>query len=268
MSLVRLRTLTPGRQGTLPRVVVIGGQRCGTTSLFRYLAAHPQVAAAHSKELNYFSLHHDRGLRWYRGCFPTVSDSMVTMEASPLYLFDPRVPERAAAALPQTHFIALVRNPTERAYSHYLHNLEHGVEPLSFADALAAEPKRLDQARTLGLSTTKGVRAMRNASYVHRGLYAERLTPWMEHVGPDRLHVVQFEQLFESPERTYGGLLESLALDAQPDVIFQRANHWDDERQTQLTPSLRAQLDERFAQPNEQLRRLLGWQTSWTSRVS
>ncbi|MEK8106137.1 hypothetical protein NKG94_14940 [Micromonospora sp. M12] len=61
------RAARPGEPGPLPDFLVIGGQRCGTTSLYHHLAAHPQVRAASGKELQYFSVHHGRGVRWYRG---------------------------------------------------------------------------------------------------------------------------------------------------------------------------------------------------------
>lgn len=262
-----LRKATPGLEGSLPRIVIIGGQRCGTTSLFQYLGSHPQIIPAHSKELNFFSLHHHRGLGWYRGCFPSLPEGMVTVEASPIYLIDPRVPERAAAALPDTHFVALVRNPTERAYSHYLHNLEHGLEPLSFADALDAEPERMRAARAAGLNTTRGVRLMRNVSYVHRGMYADHLQRWYDHVASERIHVLRFEDLFSNPRETYGRLLSDLELGPQPGLTFRKTNHWDDDPQTQLTPEVRARLDRDFAAANDRLQGMLSWQQTWPDSV-
>ncbi len=151
-----VRSLAPGVGTALPDIVIVGGQRCGTTSLFRYLAAHPDVVTPRSKELNALSLHYGKGPGWYAGHFPAVLPHERALEASPLYLADPRVPARAAERLPDALFVALLRDPVERAYSHYLHNLEYAAETLSFVDALDAEPERLARARRLGLGTAAG----------------------------------------------------------------------------------------------------------------
>ena len=258
-----LRQVTPGVEGTLPTIVVTGVQRGGTTSLFRYLCSHHQVVEPLSKELNYFSLYYGRGPQWYRGNFPALTRGQITVEASPLYLVDPRVPERAATDLPDAHFVAMLRNPTERAYSHYLHNLEHGIEPLSFADALDAEPERLERARRLGIESRRGFALMRNASYMHRGRYPEHLQRWYDNIPPERLHVIRSEDLFSDPETVLNPLFAQVGLGPDPTIVFRRTNHWDDDEHTQLTPELRHRLDESFAGPNELLASMLGWGSTW-----
>jgi hypothetical protein len=112
------RAVLPGPVGALPDFLIIGGQRCGTTSLHHYLAAHPAVRPATGKELQFFSIHHGRGERWYRAHFPPPSPGTHSFEASPYYLFHPSVPARVAATLPAGRFIALLRDPVVRAYSH------------------------------------------------------------------------------------------------------------------------------------------------------
>ncbi|MDQ2758281.1 MAG: sulfotransferase domain-containing protein [Actinomycetota bacterium] len=258
-----VRSLTPGIEGSLPDVIVIGGQRCGTTSLFRYLAAHPDVVTPRSKELNALSLHYGKGADWYAGHFPAKGPSQRALEASPLYLADPRVPSRAAERVPDALFVALVRNPVERAYSHYLHNLEYDAEELSFVDALAAEDERLHEARRLGLGSRRGIELFRNASYVSRGLYAEQIERWHAHVAPEQLLVVRAEDFFADPAATYDEVLTRAALPPHDGVTFSRTNHWDDDQETQLTPAVRARLEEQFADSNEKIRQLLGWTESW-----
>ena len=236
------RAALPGPIGRLPEFLIIGGQRCGTTSLYRYLAAHPSVRPATGKELQFFSLHHRRGERWYRAHFPVRPPGVRSFEASPYYLFDPDVPARAAAMLPDARFVALLRDPAERAYSHYLHSRSYGVEPLSFADALDAEPQRL---------ATGGHEARRRFSYVARGRYAEQLTRWYAHVPRERLLVVRTEELNDH----YPRILDFLGLSAVPTPA---------ERHTRrpaaspgLTPELRARLDREFAADRAALAALL-----------
>jgi len=236
------RTVLPLTLGRLPEFLVIGGQRCGTTSLYRYLAAHPSVRPATGKELQFFSLHHRRGERWYRAHFPVRPLSQASFEASPYYLFDPATPARAAAMLPSSRFVALVRDPAERAYSHYLHSVAHGVEPLSFAGALDAEPARL----AAGDHT-----ALRQFSYVARGRYAEQLTRWFDAVGRDRVLVVRTEELTSR----YADILAFLGLEPQA-VPAERHTR----RATGAPPlddALRARLDAEFADDQKALADLL-----------
>lgn len=227
------KTVLPLPLGRLPEFLIIGGQRCGTTSLYRYLAAHPSVRPATGKELQFFTLHHGRGERWYRAHFPVRPPDTLSFEASPYYLFDPDAPARAAAMLPDARFVALVRDPAERAYSHYLHSVAYGVEPLSFADALDAEPDRLSNG---------GHEARRRYSYIARGKYAEQIRRWRGMTGPASLYVLRTEEL----SARYGEVLAFLGLADAP---------VPGERHTRraagsppLDPALRARLDELFAE--------------------
>jgi hypothetical protein len=124
--------------------VIIGAQRGGTTSLYRFLASHPDVRQPLPKEVSFLSRRWDRGVPWYTRHFPVLRHRPLrTLEASPSYLSDVLAPVRAAATLPDARFVALLREPTARAISHYHHNRALGVEPLSFEEALDAEPERL-----------------------------------------------------------------------------------------------------------------------------
>ncbi|MFC0534079.1 sulfotransferase family protein [Phytohabitans kaempferiae] len=236
--------------GALPGFLVIGGQRCGTTSLHSYLAAHPQVRAATGKELQYFSLHYGRGERWYRGHFPPAVPGTISFEASPFYLFHPQAAQRAAATLPEGRFVALLRDPVERAWSHYLHTRSYGHEPLSFADAIATEPSRL--------ATPEG---LRRYSYAARGRYAEQLERWLAHVPRERLHVVRSEDLYADPAAVYAGVLSFLELDpftpAEFAVHTRRVDRGGPPEEVART------LREHFTPHNARLTDLLGWPDPW-----
>ncbi len=236
------RAALPGEVGRLPEFLIIGGQRCGTTSLYRYLAGHPSVRPATGKELQFFSLHHRRGQRWYRAHFPVRPPGVLSFEASPYYLFDPDVPARAAAMLPQARFVALLRDPAERAYSHYLHSRSYGVEPLSFAEALDAEPARL---------AAGGHAARRQFSYLARGRYAEQLSRWFAHVPRDRVLVVRTEELNER----YPEILGFLGLDAAPTPGDRHTRR--PAGSPGLTPELRERLRREFAADQAALAALL-----------
>jgi hypothetical protein len=234
--------------GRLPEFVIIGTQRGGTTSLYRYLSGHPSVRPATGKELQFLSLHHRRGPRWYAGHFPVRPAGVQSFEASPYYLYDPDVPARAAELLPSAKFVAVLRDPVERAYSHYLHSVAYGVEPLSFADALAAEPARL----AAGDHT-----ARRQYSYADRGRYAEQLSRWFAHVPRERMLILRTEELSSSHDR----VLDFLGLEPHSPPQARHTRRVDGPGPTQLTDDLRASLTAGFAPHNAALADLLTWKT-------
>ncbi|MEV1288072.1 sulfotransferase [Micromonospora sp. NPDC049679] len=258
------RWLAPG---ALPDFLVIGGQRCGTTSLHHYLADHPQVRVASGKELQFFSLHYGRGQRWYRGHFPSAVPGRRSFEASPYYLFHPAVPARVAATLPGGRFIALLRDPVERAYSHYLHSRSYGAEPLAFADALAAEPARLAAALRRGPETRAAHAALRNHSYLARGRYAEQVERWLTHVPRERLLVLRSEDLYADPAAVYGEILRFLDLEPFTPAGFARHTRRVDQGPSALTGALRADLAAHFAPHNDRLAELLGWSRTWPAAL-
>ncbi|MEJ3745126.1 sulfotransferase [Actinomycetes bacterium KLBMP 9797] len=257
-----LRAVAPGSP---PDFLIIGGQRCGTTSLFNYLAAHPQAFPASRKEVQYFSIHYGRGERWYRGHFPAPMAGRQTFEASPYYLFHPRAAERVAATLPDAKFIALLRDPVERAYSHYLHTRSYGVEPLSFGDALAAEHDRLAWALRAGPDSRAAHTVLRRYSYAARGRYAEQLERWFRHVPRARTMVIRSEDFYADPASTYADVLRFL--DLEPFLPPRFAQHtrrveWGGPPR-QVREALRAY----FVPYNAALAELLGWPDPWPVRT-
>ena len=132
-----------------PDFLIIGTQRGGTTSLYEYLCRHPQVSPATEKEIHYFDFQTARGPAWYRAHFPwRFPRTRITGEASPFYLFHPRVPRLVRDLLPAVRLIVLLRDPVERAHSHFRLQKRAGIERLAtFEEALEAEPARLEGER-------------------------------------------------------------------------------------------------------------------------
>jgi hypothetical protein len=185
----------------LPDLVIIGAQRAGTTSLHAWLCSHSKVAPFRVDELHYFDgAKYDRGLRWYRARLAMRIRFQCQVEASPYMMLHPLAPERAARDLgSSSRFIALLREPVDRALSHYSRNRKLGRETESFADALDKEDQRLrgalDSVRSGGSS-----QAHRWYSYRTRGLYAEQLERWYDAVGRERVMVIESERIFRDPE--------------------------------------------------------------------
>lgn len=251
-------------QRPLPNFVIIGAQRCGTTSLFEDLSAHPQILKPIGKELQFFTKYYHLGERWYRSQFPHLRPGQQTFEATPYYSFHPDVPPRAAATLPESNFILLLRDPVARAYSHYLHSRNLGVERLTFEEALDAEPARLAEADRLGLNTRTGRNLHQNFSYVSRGIYAPQLERWLAQVPEERFKVVRSEDFYENPDDVHADVLSYLGLPPWRPQHFKRANAQASEwNAVRMAPPTHARLCEQFEADGQQVNRMLGWQRSW-----
>lgn len=248
----------------LPSFLILGGQRCGTTSLYRYLCEHPDVRPALVKEVQYFTLNYGRGPDWYRSNFPRLRERGVSFDASPYYLFHPAAPQRAAGLLPDARLIALVRNPVDRAFSHYQHNVGLGVEKLSFDDALDAEESRLaGEEDRLADDPGYSSPAHRRFSYVARGRYEPQVARWLRCYGPDALKVIVSEEFFADPGRTLDDLADFLGLATFRIDRYQtytRRGRWDG---PPMGDRVRGRLQEEFRESNAALQERLGRLVPW-----
>jgi hypothetical protein len=238
----------------LPDFVIIGTQRGGTTSLYRYLTDHPDVGPALRKEVHFFDRHYQRGMNWYLAHFPTRDEIPVVGEASPNYLLHPDVPERARRDVPHAKFIALLRNPVDRAYSQYQMNVRRGIESLTFEDAIDKERERLNRCDDPASPT------WRHYSYVKRGLYREQLERWMSVFPREQFLIIKSEDFYRSPERVVRQTLTYLGLRSWSPAQF-KAYHLTE--YPDMDPATREHLAEYFAPHNEQLYTLLGRDLGW-----
>lgn len=249
--------------GALPTFLLIGAQRCGTTSMYRNLAGHPQIREPLGKELQYFSINWNRSLSWYAGHFPTPGAGEQTFEASPYYLFDPQVPERVAATIPDVRVIALLRNPVDRAYSHYLHSVRLGGETLSFEDAIAAEDERMDKTAAMGTDSPEWHRTRRLHSYIARGRYAGQIERWREHVDPRRMLLLKSEDFYSRPEAVFAEVTRFLDLPPFVPERFAARNRHPAWQPSAMEPVVRDRLTQHFAEEQARVVALTGWQTGW-----
>ncbi len=249
----RLATATLRRR---PDYLVIVAMKSGTSSLHASLADHPNMHAPAVKEVHYFSRFYERGPTWYRSNFPHRALGGVTGEATPYYLFHPLVPERAQGLLPAARLVVILRDPVERAFSHYRHMVRDGTEKLVFEEALDAEPERLApgwKALSRGCDPDAGFMRF---SYTARGLYADQLERWYEHFEHDQILVVPSDALFTDPRPALETIMAFVGLDPghAPTEIEQR--HIG--QPGTIAPETRARLEATFAESNRRLRELTG----------
>jgi hypothetical protein len=256
---VQARTPTSGLR-RLPDALVIGAQRCGTSSLYRYLGRHPDVAPSLRKEVEYFSRRFDRGDRWYRAHFALANGrSRLTFEATPDYIFHPLAAERAAAVVPDARLVVMLREPTARAWSHYHHMVALGHEPLDFEAAVAAEPDRCaPDLRRLADDPYHDPVALLRYSYVARGRYAEQLARWRDRFAEDRMLVVRSEDFFAAPAAVFGRIVEFLGLPPWMPGNLVNVSRQGRAALPEVPAGSRAAIAARFEQSNRDLTSMLG----------
>lgn len=248
----------------LPDFLVIGAQRAGTTSLAQALGLHPEVWMAPGKEIHYFDLQFERGERWYRSHFPlrAAGRHRAVGEATPYYLFHPTSAERAGALLPHARLVCLLRDPVERAWSHFNHERQSGHEPLEdFEAALDAEDERIaDTSPEAHPGVTDIRRAHQWFSYAGRGDYAQQLAVWLRHFPREQLLVESSEDLFTDPTGVLARVAEHLGLERPLPSNLPHANRGS----TRAMPeAARDRLQERYADESRALSELLGRSFDW-----
>lgn len=249
--------------GVAPDYLIIGAQKCGTSSLFRYLGESPHVELPTEKEIHFFDNKFDRGLDWYRAHFPKPKGGRrrMTGEASPYYLFHPLAPRRIREALPDVRLLALVRNPVHRAVSHYYHELGNGFEDLPLAAALDREEERLaGEAERIEAEPGYSSFNHRHFSYKARGVYVDQLTLWRSIFPEEQLLVINSDSLFERTDVEMRRVYEFLGLPGRPPRELGAYNRRD---YPQIAADVEARLADHFAPHNARLYELLGEDLGW-----
>lgn len=275
-SLVQYGIYTSARR-PLPDFLVIGTKRGGTTSLWNYLIEHPLVPrlqpAWNTKAAHYFEENWYRDLSWYRSHFPTErqrqrleqqhgAPSRVG-EAAPLYMFHPSAAERVHQIIPGVRLIVLLRDPVERAYSHWKERRTNDVEPLSFADALAAEPERTEGERDRLISDPFYFsEAYDWYTYRARGRYLEHLEPWLKLFDRSQFLFIASEDLYRSPAGVYATTLSFLEL---PERQLDTFEVFNDRPSEPMDPTVRSELAEYYHPHNLALSQRLGIEFPWTT---
>jgi hypothetical protein len=171
------------RHAAMPNLIIVGGLKCGTTSIHHYLGLHPEIQMSKPKELNFFveELNWDLGTDWYASRFDSRFE--VRGESSPHYTNLPRfggVPERIKEHCPDARLIYMVRDPIKRILSHWVHATGAGYETRELVPTLS-EP---------------------DSSYIHRSMYWMQLQPYLELFDRSQIMVITQEELQGEREET------------------------------------------------------------------
>jgi hypothetical protein len=260
-----------------PDYLIIGAKRGGTTSLHEYLAEHPGVLPlfprAQKIKGTYFLADEWRhGSRWFLSHFPTtlarrrtarrLGYEPIAGDSSPYYLFHPLAPVRAARIAPDARVIALLRDPAERAFSHYNERRANGTEPLSFSEALDAEAQRSagEEARILADPSYVSF-AHRHQTYLGQSLYATPVGRWLDAFPAGQVLVLRAEDLYRDPQGTYDRVCDHVGL---PRHVLRDPRVHNAVPSAGLDASVRARLREELAADVRELEARLEQPMGWS----
>lgn len=235
--------------------LLLGVQKGGTSSFFSYLIQHPKIKFGFQKEIHYFDLHYDKGVDWYHSTFPlNTGEEYLLGDFTPSYLYLNYLPERVFRYNTNLKFIVLLRNPVERAYSHYKMNINLGIEKFSFENALKAEKMRL----LFGNNHNKIA-----FSYKDRGYYLHQITNWFKYFPVENFLFIESSSFFKD---TQYWLSKAFAFLGIPNCnlysdfeIVNKGNYSEF-----INEALYEKLLKHFDEKNQGLQELIGTEFSWT----
>ena len=190
---------------TMRHAIIAGAPRCGTTSLFRYLSAHPEICPSHRKELNFFTEDHD--IATYLENFWKLKPGCVTLEASPVYCLDDAALMRARVGLPQAKIVLIFRDPIDRLESHFIVQKDRsGLFPdtMEFPEflELLIEPRASKFAEFEATAQ----------EFLAASLYDEIIMRALAAFDPDQIHILFLENIDQDPCSSLKDLCEFLSI--------------------------------------------------------
>ncbi|HLO47453.1 MAG TPA: tetratricopeptide repeat protein [Kamptonema sp.] len=238
-----------------PNFIIIGSQRCGTTSLYSYLANHPQILSPIKKEIDFWSWHFNRGIDWYLSHFPPLpqGQNFLTGEASPSYLDYPEAGKRLFSLFPNVKLILLLRNPVDRAISQYYRWLSLNWEHRSFEEAIADEIERLNNNPDRIVGEEPG-------NYLSRGRYVEFIQKWLDFFPREQLLIVKSEDFYGDTAAVMKQVWDFLGLREHYLTDYTNSNPGI---YSPVNDSMRRWLSDYFRPYNQQLEDFLEMRFNW-----
>jgi len=254
----------------LPDFIIIGGIKCGTTSLYNYMIQHPNIYSALRKESKFFDLDYKLGLNWYKPNFPTnikkyfvkniLKQKFLTGEATPAYFHHPLVPKRIFEKMPKIKLIVLLRNPIDRAYSDFNMRARGKAEKLPFDKAVEQELSLIAQGRNLLANLEFQDYLSYFKPYLSRGYYYNQLQLWFEFFPKDNIQILITEEFNLYPDNSLKQTFKFLGL---PELEIKNLKKQNVGKYEEMNTKLRSLLVEHFKPQNQKLYKFLGRDLNW-----
>ena len=242
-----------------PDFFVIGGMKCGSTALYRYLCQHPRVLPPLLKEIHFFDEHYEQGIDWYLAHFPSINSEQpfLSGEATPC-LGAPNVWQKIAHFFPQIKLLVLLRNPVDRAYSHYHHIARRYGVNHEFEEAILADLTN-QQLRQRMLEDANAYKEVKS-SYISLGLYIYWLQEWLKFFPPQQLLILNSDDLKNNTAQTMEQVYDFLGLPHHQLPHYAKENSGS---YLPISDSLHQQLSEYYQPHNQKLETFLGRKFAW-----
>jgi len=262
---LRLGSLT-GAIRSHPNFLIVGAQKGGTSSLFKYIIQHPDIEGSWKKEVHFFCRNFSKGENWYKGFFPlkVFSRNKTLGECTPYYLFHPFVARRVKSMYPKMKIIMVLREPISRAYSHYNMRVKWGDETNSFREAIIKEEERLDL-NLINLENPDFISSNHvNYSYLSRGKYIEQIENWKKYFPMKQMLILFSDDLYKNPRKTMDQVYDFIGVKSYDSDKFKTVNQGL--YKTRISELDKGYLREYFSQYNDRLFKFLGKENIWIEK--
>lgn len=255
-----------GRTGRPPELLILGAQKAGTTSLYKLLTEHQNIVGALTKEVHYFSWNYHQPWAWYLAHFPQRDAATTAVEASPDYLFHPLAQRRITERFQEVKCIVLLRDPAERALSHYFHSRRLGEETREIETALFQSSRQVARdAERIERQEIQRSRPFEHHSYLERGHYASQLQRLRSFLPEQQTQVLFLEDLRQPSSGALAELYRFIDLPMSPTRRFERHHPG---RYQRTDPDLFTRLRDHFEPHDRELEELLKCEIPWRSKAN
>ena len=254
----------------IPDFLVIGAKRCGTTSLYQHLSEHPCISRSPRDNIGFFNENYHLGINWYKSLFPTVfykkkmeskNKQCLFFDVTSTYMEEELTAKNVYEVNPNQKIIVILRNPVDRAYSHYHVNVKEKSEKRSFEDAIFEEMNRIKSERIIQ-NKNKNLRVFtpNNIHYLKKGFYALQLKSWFKIFPREQILVLSTEEFQEDQNLIYKKIFDFLNI---PNMKIKNTEKMEKGNYIPMKDKTRTLLLDYFIQYNHELFELINSEFNW-----
>ena len=254
----------------IPDFLVIGAKRCGTTSLYQHLSEHPCISRSPRDNIGFFNENYHLGINWYKSLFPTVfykkkmeskNKHCLFFDVTSTYMEEELTAKNVYEVNPNQKIIVILRNPVDRAYSHYHVSVKEKSEKRSFEDAVFEEMNRIKSERIIQ-NKNKNLRVFtpNNIHYLKKGFYALQLKSWFKIFPREQILVLSTEEFQEDQNLIYKKIFDFLNI---PNMKIKSTEKMEKGNYTHMKHDTRNLLLDYFRQCNHELFELINSEFDW-----